>query len=110
MANRFNWIRFQHVGRDGNNVAHNLARYARHVTGFSVDRGCSSPLFCCLSVKHAFILIKFKVFFLKKKNHKKNKHNKKNIYIYIYIAIIIIIITTTIIQRNVLHNPINELL
>ncbi|XP_050248608.1 uncharacterized protein LOC126695850 [Quercus robur] len=36
MANLFTCISFQHVGRVGNYVAHNLARHARHVTGFSV--------------------------------------------------------------------------
>ena len=36
LAGLFNCICFLHVGRDGNAVAHNLARYARHVTGFSV--------------------------------------------------------------------------
>ena len=36
MARLFTCISFQHVGRVGNNVAHNLARHARHVTGFSV--------------------------------------------------------------------------
>ena len=29
-------IRFSHVGRMGNMVAHNLAQHARHVKGFSV--------------------------------------------------------------------------
>ena len=29
-------IRFSHVGRMGNMVAHNLAQHARHVRGFSV--------------------------------------------------------------------------
>ena len=36
LARFFTCISFQHVGRVGNNVAHNLARHARHVTGFSV--------------------------------------------------------------------------
>ena len=36
MAHLFTCISFQHVGRVGNNVAHNLARHARHVTDFSV--------------------------------------------------------------------------
>ena len=35
-ADQLSWVKFQHVGRDGNNVAHNLARHTRHVTGFSV--------------------------------------------------------------------------
>jgi len=35
-ANLFTCIRFLHVGRNGNSGAHNLARYARHVTGFSI--------------------------------------------------------------------------
>ena len=35
-ANRLSWVKFQHVSRDGNNVAYNLARHARHVTDFSV--------------------------------------------------------------------------
>lgn len=30
------WVKFQYIGRDGNNVTHNLARYARHVTNFSL--------------------------------------------------------------------------
>ena len=33
-ANLLNCISFAHVGRNGNFVAHNLARYARHITGF----------------------------------------------------------------------------
>ena len=36
MARSFTCISFQHVGRVGNNIAHNLARYACHVTGFSI--------------------------------------------------------------------------
>ena len=36
LARFFTCISYQHVGRVGNNVAHNLARHARHVTGFSV--------------------------------------------------------------------------
>ena len=36
LALRLNHVKFQHVGRDGNSVAHNLTRYARHVTGFSL--------------------------------------------------------------------------
>ena len=36
LAGLFNCIRFLHVGRDGNAVAQNLARHARHVIGFSV--------------------------------------------------------------------------
>ena len=35
-ANLFQCISFLHVCREGNNVAHNLARHARHVNGFSV--------------------------------------------------------------------------
>ena len=35
MAHLFTCISFQHVGRVGNDIAHNLARHARHVTGFS---------------------------------------------------------------------------
>ena len=35
-ANLLNCISFAHVGRNGNFVAHNLARYARHITGFFV--------------------------------------------------------------------------
>ena len=31
-----NHVKFQHVGRERNNVTHNLTRHARHVTGFSV--------------------------------------------------------------------------
>ena len=33
---RLNHVKFQHVGRDGNSVAHNLTRHTRHVTGFSI--------------------------------------------------------------------------
>lgn len=33
---QLNWVRFQHVGRDGNNVAHNLVRHAHDITSFSV--------------------------------------------------------------------------
>ena len=36
IANYFHCISFSHVHRDGNCVAHNLAKHARHVTGFSV--------------------------------------------------------------------------
>ena len=36
LALRLNHVKFQHVGRDGNSVAHNLTRYARHVMGFSL--------------------------------------------------------------------------
>ena len=36
LAGLFNCIRFLHVGRDSNAIAHNLARHARHVIGFSV--------------------------------------------------------------------------
>ena len=36
MACSFTCISFQNVGRVGNNVAHNLARHAHHVTSFSV--------------------------------------------------------------------------
>ncbi|KAL0007162.1 hypothetical protein SO802_008664 [Lithocarpus litseifolius] len=35
-ANFFTCISYVHVRRNGNYVAHNLARYARHITGFSV--------------------------------------------------------------------------
>ena len=35
-ANLFHCIRFSHVCREGNSVAHNLVRHARHVTGFQV--------------------------------------------------------------------------
>ena len=35
-ANLFHCIRFSHVCREGNSVAHNLARHARHVIGFQV--------------------------------------------------------------------------
>ena len=37
MARSFTCISFQYVGRVENNVAHNLSRYARHVTDFSVQ-------------------------------------------------------------------------
>nr|XP_023878889.1 uncharacterized protein LOC111991340 [Quercus suber] len=36
LANQLTNVKFQHVGREGNSVAHNLARHARYVTGFSV--------------------------------------------------------------------------
>ena len=35
-ANRLSWVKFQHVGRDGNNVTHNFARHTRQVTSFFV--------------------------------------------------------------------------
>ena len=35
-ANLFHYIRFLHVRRERNNIAHNLTRHARHVTGFQV--------------------------------------------------------------------------
>ena len=35
-ANLFHCIRFSHVRKEGNSVARNLARHARHVTGFQV--------------------------------------------------------------------------
>ena len=35
-ANLFQCISFLHIRREGNNVAHNLARHAHHVTGSSV--------------------------------------------------------------------------
>ena len=35
-AGRLNWVRFQHVSRDGNNIVHNHARYAHNITSFSV--------------------------------------------------------------------------
>ena len=36
LALRLNHVKFQHVGRDRNSVAHNLARHACHVADFSV--------------------------------------------------------------------------
>ena len=36
LANQLTHVKFQHVGREGNSVAHNLARHARHVTCFSI--------------------------------------------------------------------------
>ena len=36
LATQPNGVSFQHVGREGNKVAHNLVRYARHVTGFNI--------------------------------------------------------------------------
>ncbi|KAL0014213.1 hypothetical protein SO802_001282 [Lithocarpus litseifolius] len=36
LAVRFSGVRFQYTSRDSNNVAHNLARYARHITGYYV--------------------------------------------------------------------------
>jgi len=35
-TNLFHCIKFSHVRREGNSVAHNLARHARHVTSFQV--------------------------------------------------------------------------
>ena len=37
MGRSFTCISFQYVGRVENNVTHNLGRYARHVTDFSVQ-------------------------------------------------------------------------
>lgn len=36
IAYRLSHVKFQHVGREGNSVAHNLIRHAHHVTGFFV--------------------------------------------------------------------------
>ena len=36
LAVLLNHVKFQHVGRDGNSVTHNLAKHARPVTGFSL--------------------------------------------------------------------------
>ena len=36
LVNQFNGVRFQHVGKEGDKVAHNLARYARHIGGYYV--------------------------------------------------------------------------
>ena len=36
LAMQLNGISFQHVGKEGNRVAHNLAKHARHVTSFNV--------------------------------------------------------------------------
>ena len=36
LALPLNHVKFQHVGRDRNSVAHNLARHARHVMSFSI--------------------------------------------------------------------------
>ena len=35
-AEQFQYIRFSHVGREGNSVTHNLTKHAGHVTGLSV--------------------------------------------------------------------------
>ena len=49
-ANFFTCISYAHVGRNGNFVAHNLARYARHITGFfCLDGRCSIPNPCSVS-------------------------------------------------------------
>ena len=68
LANLFTSISFQHVDRDGNYVAHNLARHTRHVYwSFSLDRECSNPNFFNLPGKFAYHLIKTFKFFSKKK-------------------------------------------
>ena len=36
LALRLNHVKFQHIGRDGNSIAHNFVRHARHVIGFFV--------------------------------------------------------------------------
>ena len=36
LANQLTHVKFQHMGREGNSVAHNLARHTRHVTGFFI--------------------------------------------------------------------------
>ncbi|KAL0005202.1 hypothetical protein SO802_012763 [Lithocarpus litseifolius] len=36
LANQLRGVRFQYAGRESNKVAHNLARYARHITGYYV--------------------------------------------------------------------------
>ena len=49
-ANIFTCISYLRVGRNGNSVAHNLARYARHITGFfCLDGRCSIPNSCSVS-------------------------------------------------------------
>ena len=50
IADLFTCISFLHVGRDGNSIAHNLARHAHHVTGFfCLDGGCSISYSCYVS-------------------------------------------------------------
>ena len=51
LAEQLNGIRFQHVDREGNKLAHNLARHARHVTGFNV--WMEDVLVHCLDVYQA---------------------------------------------------------
>ncbi|KAL4621953.1 hypothetical protein ACB092_06G264100 [Castanea dentata] len=36
LANRFRGVKFQYAGRESNKVAHNLARYAQHITCYHV--------------------------------------------------------------------------
>lgn len=50
LAGLFNCISFLHVGRDGNSVAHNLARHALNVIDFFVWMEDVSVhiYFCCL--------------------------------------------------------------
>ena len=80
LAHSFYCVKFSHVCRDGNFVAHNIARHAHHVTGFSVWIGkCLIAHLCCLSGRLAYFLIKFLVFFLKKKKiKKKNTKSQQN--------------------------------
>ena len=58
-------ISFSHVCRLDNSVVHNLTKHARHVKGFSVNRGCSP---------HTYSLL---FFFFKKKTKKQKTKNKK---------------------------------
>ena len=36
LANQLTHVKFQHVGRERNSVAHNLARHTQHVTSFLI--------------------------------------------------------------------------
>ncbi|KAK9987896.1 hypothetical protein SO802_028135 [Lithocarpus litseifolius] len=51
LATQLHGVCFQHVGREGNKVAHNLARHARHVTGFEI--WMEDVPFHCLDVYQA---------------------------------------------------------
>ena len=65
-------IKYSHVGRTGNTVAHNLAKYARHVRGFSMWTEDVPPhLSHVLFADHGlFYLIKFQGLDSQKKNKK----------------------------------------
>ena len=76
----FNHISFSHTCRQGNSIAHNLARHARHVNSLAVWMEDVTPhLNDILLVDYGqFPLFNIiQIFFLKKYIYKKNNNNTK---------------------------------